>query len=99
MLKEFLRLDYRNLSALLSDTPTLSGAIGLEKVPHFTTFQKACDRLLGSRRAKQLLKETVDGAVQHKLMKGRVKLAAIDGTGFRKSAREYLLRQAKEANH
>ena len=82
VLKEFLRLDYRKLSALLADTPTLAGAIGLEKIPHFTTFQKAYDRLLGSTRAKRLLEETVNGAVKHKLMKRRVKLAAIDGTGF-----------------
>ncbi len=82
VLKEFLRLDYRKLSALLTDTPTLAGTIGLEKIPHFTTFQKAHDRLLGSNRAKRLLEETVDGAVKHKLMKRRVKLAAIDGTGF-----------------
>ena len=82
VLKEFLRLDYRKLSALLTDTPTLAGAIELETIPHFTTFQKAYDRLLGSRRAKRLLDETVDGAMKHKLMKRRVKLAAIDGTGF-----------------
>jgi hypothetical protein len=82
VLKEFLRLDYRKLSALLADTPTLCLAIGLEEVPHFTTFQKAHDRLLGSRRAKRLLDETVDGAIKHRLMKRKVRLAAIDGTGF-----------------
>ena len=72
VLKEFLRLDYRKLSALLTDTPTLAGTIGLETIPHFTTFQKAHDRLLGSDRAMRLLEETVDGAVKHKLMKRRV---------------------------
>lgn len=82
VLKEFLRLDYRKLSALLEDTPTLCTAIGLEKIPHFTTFQKAHDRLLESRRAKRLLDETVTGAIKHKLMKRKVQLAAIDGTGF-----------------
>ena len=82
VLKEFLQLDYRKLSSLLTDTPTLCASIGLEQVPHFTTFQKAHDRLLGSRRAKRLLDETVDGAIKHKLMKRKVKLAAIDGTGF-----------------
>lgn len=82
VLKEFMRLDYRKLSALLADASTLAAAIGLESIPHFTTFQKAHDRLLGSRRAKRLLDETVDGAIKHKLMRRKVKLAAIDGTGF-----------------
>ena len=48
VLKEFLRLDYRKLSALLEDAPSLAAAIGLGSIPHFTTFQKAHDRLLGS---------------------------------------------------
>ena len=82
VLKEFLRTDYRKLSALLQDTPDLCVAIGLEKVPNFTTFQKAHDRLLGSRRAKQLLDETVDGAIRLGMMNRKVRLAAIDGTGF-----------------
>ncbi len=83
VLREFLRLDYRKLSALLSDTPTLCEAIGLEQVPHFTTLQKAHKRLLGSGRgAKRLLDETARGAIQHRLMEPRLALAAIDGTGF-----------------
>ncbi|MEM9186574.1 MAG: hypothetical protein AAGB00_08780 [Planctomycetota bacterium] len=61
VLKEFLRLDHRKLSALLTDTPDLCLAIGLKEVAHFTTFQKTHDRLLVSRRAKRLLDETVDG--------------------------------------
>lgn len=82
VLKEFLRLDYRKLSALLKDAPNLAAAIELAKIPHFTTFQKAHDRLLGSRRAKRLLDETVEEAIRHKLMHRQVTLAAIDGTGF-----------------
>jgi hypothetical protein len=38
VLKEFLRLDYRKLSALLKDAPSLTEAIGLHEVLHFTTF-------------------------------------------------------------
>jgi len=82
VLKELLRLDYRKLADLLVDTPELRAAIGLKRAPHFTTFQKAHDRLLGARRAKRLLAETVNGAIKHKLVKRKVKLAAIDGTGF-----------------
>lgn len=38
VLKEFLRLDYRGLAAHFADHPDLCQLIGLEVVPHFTTF-------------------------------------------------------------
>jgi hypothetical protein len=38
---EFLRLDYPKLSALLEDAPSLTAAINLNRVLHFSTFQKA----------------------------------------------------------
>lgn len=82
VLKEFLRLDYRKLSALLQDAPELARTIDLEPVPHFTTFHKAARRLLGSKRADHLLSETVKRAVRARLVKKRVQRAAIDGTGF-----------------
>jgi hypothetical protein len=82
VLKEFLRLDYRKLSALLEDAPSFAAAIGLKTVPHFSTFQKAADRLLAARHAQRLLDETVAGAQRVGLLKKKVALAAIDGTGF-----------------
>jgi hypothetical protein len=62
VLKEFLRLDYRKLAALLVDAADLAATIGLAKVPHFTTFQKAADRLLRAPHAKELLDATVNQA-------------------------------------
>ena len=82
VLKEFLRLDYRKLSALLEDAPSLAAVIGLSSVPHFSTFQKAADRLLLTKHARRLLDETVVAARRVKLLKKRVALAALDGTGF-----------------
>ena len=82
VLKEFLRLDYRKLSALLEDAPSLAAAIDLKQVPHFSTFQKAAARLLVFRRVQRLLDETVRTATEQRVMKKRVALAAIDGTGF-----------------
>ena len=82
VLKEFLQLDYRKLSAFLQDTPDLTRAIDLEPVPHFSTFHKAARRMLRSHRAQGLLTETVDGAIRTGRIKKRVELAAIDGTGF-----------------
>ena len=46
VLKEFLKTDYRGLVNFLADCPSLWAAIDLEHVPHFTTVQKAADRLL-----------------------------------------------------
>jgi len=45
-LKEFLKLDYRGVMQLLVDSPDLCQVIGLDEVPHWTTLQKAADRLL-----------------------------------------------------
>jgi len=45
-LKEFLKLDYRGVRQLLIDSPDLCRTIQLHEVPHWTTLQKAADRLL-----------------------------------------------------
>lgn len=82
VLKEFLRLDYRKLSALLEDAPSLAATIDLKQVPHFSTFQKAAARLLISHHVQRLLDETVRAATQSRVMRKNVALAAIDGTGF-----------------
>ena len=44
--KEFLKADYRGIVNILADCPNLCAAIELEHVPHYTTLQKAADRLL-----------------------------------------------------
>lgn len=46
VLKEFYKLDYRGVTQLLADAPGLCAVIELETVPHWTTLQKASDRLL-----------------------------------------------------
>ena len=46
VLKEFLRTDYRGVCQHLADCPGLRNAIELSAVPHWTTVQKATDRLL-----------------------------------------------------
>lgn len=43
--KQFLKTGYRGLVAYLRDWAELRAALGLEKVPHFTTAQKALSRL------------------------------------------------------
>ena len=46
VLKEFLKTDYRGVCQHLADCPGLRRAIELKAVPHWTTVQKAADRLL-----------------------------------------------------
>jgi hypothetical protein len=45
VLRQFFRTDYRGMVQLLEDFPALQGALSLKKVPHFTTLQKAHQRL------------------------------------------------------
>ena len=45
-LKSSMKLDYRGVWQLLLDASDLRVAIGLKSVPHWTTLQKASDRLL-----------------------------------------------------
>ena len=79
VLKNFLRTDYRGLVEYLGDCNSLSEAIELDSVPHFTTFHKAAKRLLVSKSAQKLLDETVREQMQRKSC---VKEAAIDSTGL-----------------
>lgn len=45
VLREFFKTDYRGMVQLLHDFSDLRAALGLKKVPHFTTLQKAQQRL------------------------------------------------------
>jgi hypothetical protein len=45
VLREFFKTDYRGIVQLLDDLSDLREILGLKKVPHFTTFQKAKQRL------------------------------------------------------
>jgi hypothetical protein len=96
VLKEFLRLDYRKLAALLVDTPDLCRAIDLKVVPHFTTFQKAAKRLLATPHGQRLLDRSVDMGIALRKLPKLVPLAALDGTGFesRHASSYYVRRRA-----
>jgi hypothetical protein len=45
-LRQFFQTDYRGIVQLLADFTDLRTAIGLSKIPHYTTLQKAQQRLL-----------------------------------------------------
>ena len=82
VLKEFFRLDYRGVEALLAESDSLRAAIELETVPDFTTLHKACSRLLRMGTCNRLLDETICLARCTPLLRSPVALAAIDSSGF-----------------
>ena len=79
VLKTFLKVDYRGLAAHLADHSDLRDTLGLARVPHFTTFQKASRRLLGAPVARRLFRATVRAFLKRRR---RVKRAALDSTGL-----------------
>src|SRR5215217_1876518 len=58
VLKTFLKVDYRGVAAHLADHSDLRSALGLTRVPHFTTLQKAAGRLLRRRVKRAALDST-----------------------------------------
>jgi hypothetical protein len=58
-LKVFFKTDYRGICQLLHDLPNVARAVGLGRVPHFTTLHKAAGRLLRRPRARRLLSATL----------------------------------------
>jgi hypothetical protein len=96
VLKEFSRLDYRGLAEHLADHPDLGRLIALKAVPHFTTFQKAAQRLLAAVPGRRMFDAVLEHALKHRVRKRRVPLASVDGTGMesRHVSRYYTKRRA-----
>lgn len=84
---------------ILADTPSLCDAIGLKKIPHWTTLQKASRRLLCSAAVQALLDVTVASAQPRRRGKRRprVKRSAVDSSGFEAhhTSRYFVRRRAK----
>jgi hypothetical protein len=79
VLKVFFKTDYRGVCKLLADLSDLRAVLGLKKVPHFTTLQKASRRLLCAASTRRLLNQLVRRFFRrrHKLRR-----AALDSTGM-----------------
>jgi len=84
VLKQFFKMDYRGIAAILADSTDLRLVLGLEKVPHFTTIQKAAPRLLHNSQVQRLLDQTVQRAGRRgrRSRRPRVKRSAVDSSGF-----------------
>lgn len=97
VLKAFLKANYRGLTAILKDAAEWCAAIELKKVPHYTTFQKAAERLLCIKPVAGLLEETVSQVMGRRHC---VPLAAIDSTGLesRHTSRYFIQRRSRTPN-
>ena len=65
VLKTFFKADYRGIVAYLEDLPSLRKTLGLQRVPHYPTPQKATARLLDEeddRAVKHLITHTLYAA-------------------------------------
>ena len=78
VLKTFMKMDYREITIFLQDCPDLCGVVNLKRVPHFTTLQKASNKLLRFSVANELLYSTVKTLNPE----CKIKLAAVDSTGM-----------------
>ena len=97
VLKTFFRTDYRGVTGILTDFDALKAYLGLKRVPHYTTLQKASRRLLRAPYAKRLFRATVRRFLGRRK---RLKLAAMDSTGLdygRRSAYYVRRRQAGQS--
>jgi hypothetical protein len=103
VLKQFFKTDYRGIVGILADTPSLCQIIGLKKVPHWTTLQKASKRLLCNAAVQKLLDATVVCAAGRRCggRRKRVKRAAVDSTGFevQQTSHYFVRRRAKGRKH
>jgi hypothetical protein len=97
VLKTHQQQDYRGVVALLEDMPDLVKALGLSTLPHYTTLQKAAERLLNQPQVQQLLGVTVERFSKNRFR--RIDLAAADSTGFDTSrASRYFVKRRKSAS-
>lgn len=79
VLKTFFKTDYRGICRMLKDLISLQAVLGLDKVPHFSTLQKACKRLLCTANVQRVLDVTVERMYKRRR---KLKRAALDSTGF-----------------
>jgi len=89
VLRRFHQTDYRGITAILEDNPTLCDDLELCKVPHFTTLQKAERKLLDDRHTHAMLTQSVtlyfdldDATDESPAQAQPIDQAAADSTGF-----------------
>lgn len=82
----------------MEDSIDLRNILELNQVPHFTTLQKTARHIFNKKSFQRLLQSILKEARKRKLMKTKVNLAALDGTGFesRHVSRYFVQRRDRE---
>jgi hypothetical protein len=55
-LRQFFKTDYRGIVRILQEHQNIKDALGLKKLPHFTTLQKAQQRMLKKTSSRDCLR-------------------------------------------
>jgi len=55
-LRQFFKTDYRGIIRILDEHQNIKNALGLTKLPHFTTLQKAQQRMLKKTSSRACLR-------------------------------------------
>lgn len=56
-LRQFFKTDYRGIIRILREHQNIKDALGLTKLPHFTTLQKAQQRMLKKTSSRDYLQQ------------------------------------------
>jgi hypothetical protein len=94
VLRAYLRTTFRGITQLLAEMPDVRAALGLERVPHFTTLQKLHEKphVLGVIEA--MLTDLLRGVTGQEC--ARVEEVAMDSTGLAMTNASVYFRMVKE---
>lgn len=97
VLKTFYKTDYRGIVPILEDSAEVRQALGLKFLPHFSTLQKACIRLLRTAVAGKLLTASLKQVMKRRK---HIRLGAMDSSGMesRHVSSYYVKRRSREPN-
>lgn len=98
--KEHLRKSYRQIEALLNDSPHWCRALGMQRVPDHNTLCRAANRLLQTGRVSRLLDKLVRWAVKGRMLRLSTQPLAIDSSMYesRHVSRHYERRKARTSS-
>jgi len=57
VLRQFFKTDYRGIIRILQEHQNIKDTLGLDKMPHFTTLQKAQQRMLKKTSSRDCLRQ------------------------------------------
>jgi hypothetical protein len=99
VIREHQKKSYRGVEELLRDCPDWLAEIGMTRAPDHNTLWSAFNHLAKPRVVNSMLDLQVQWAQQRKLIKGRIKLAALDSSMFesRHVSRHFEKRQRQSA--